>query len=275
MALKAPLSLAFLEEHPQSAARVLESTPHEAGAVFLRELPARVAADTTAHMIPAVAATLLHEMSEKHAAAIIMEMETAAATAILRVWPEPYDKILEALTKRAGGRLRRALSYAPHLVGARMDPSAPALSGTLNAADALARLQAISPLPDMVAVEGAGGFFLGILYIRDLVAANGTAALQTIAKTSYTPLVDVQPLSAAVDHEAWSDTVVLPVVDGSGRFVGVFHRRALDAGAQEATAPLPPGLQFSGHLVQVFRHCVVGVAVMVANAIDTEKTGQR
>ncbi len=275
MTLKAPLSLAFLEDHPQSAARVLESTPHEASATFLSELPARVAADAAAYMIPAVAAAILHGMREKRAAAVFTEMEGSAATAILRVWPEAYDDILEALPRRVSGRLRRALNYAPHLVGARMDPSAPALSGTINAADALARLQAMDPLPDMVAVEGIGGAFLGILYIRDLVAADGPAALQTIAKTSYTPLVDVQPLTAAIDHEAWRETVVLPVLDGSGHFVGMLHRRALDASAEDTATPLPPGLQFSGHLVQVFRHCVLGVAVMVAGAIDTQEPGKR
>ncbi len=275
MTLKAPLSLAFLEEHPQSAARVLESASHEAAATFLSELPARVAADTAACMIPAVAASILQHMSAKHAAAIFADMTSAEATAILRVWPEITDNILDALPKRVSGRLKRALSYPPHLVGARMDPSAPALNGTMSAADALARLQAIDPLPDMVAVEGPGGVFVGILYIRDLVAAGGTAALQTIAKTSYPPLVDVQPLTAAVDHEAWSEAITLPVIDGSKRFVGVLHRRALDAGAHDTQMPLPPGLQFSGHLVQVFRHCVLGVAVMVAGAMDTHEPGQR
>jgi hypothetical protein len=156
-----------------------------------------------------------------------------------------------------------------------MDPSAPALGGTVTAEDALARLQAVDPLPDIVAVEGPGGKFLGILRIRDLVSAPGTALLQTIARAFSAALVDVQPLTAAMDHEGWKDAVVLPVVDGSGRFVGVLHRRALDAGLHEPAAPLPAGLQFSAHLMQVFRHCVVGVAVMVAGASSREGPGGR
>ncbi len=270
MTLKAPLSLAFLEGHPQSAAHVLESTPPDAAAKLLAQLPPRLAATTSAHMIPLVAAKIFCVLDIKAAAAILADMEGPAATSILRVWPTDRLPVFKAMPKRIGARLQRALSYASHLVGAHMDPTAPALDESMTSSAALARLETMDPVPDTVAVENASGKFIGLLSVRDLVAAPNSSVLRNIVNSSHLPLVDVQPLTTAIDLPAWREMVALPVVDGANRFVGMLHRRALDTGADDNTEPLPVGLQFSGFLLQVFQHCAISVAVMIADAFNTK-----
>ncbi|MEQ9447760.1 MAG: hypothetical protein RLN70_02515 [Rhodospirillaceae bacterium] len=275
MVLKTPLSLAFLEEQPRSAARVFETMPQEAAASFLNDLPAGAAAETLAHMIPAVVAAILSRLEPRRAAYLLSAVERPAAAAILRVWGRGRDAVMDALPKRMGASLLKVLSYAPHFVGARMDPTAPSLDGAMTTADAMKRLEAVKPLPDIIAVEGRGGQFQGVVWIRDLVAASDMALLQTIADTSHTPLVDVQSLTTAMNHEGWQDTVILPVVDGGGEFVGMIRRRALDSGPQETVVEGPPGLQFFAYLAQVFRHCVVGIAAMIAGSFEQPGSRER
>ena len=71
MTESAVLTLAFLEAHPDDAARVLEHLANEQVAALLGSVPVRLAAPVLAHMLPAVAARSLAQLSDEGAAAIV------------------------------------------------------------------------------------------------------------------------------------------------------------------------------------------------------------
>lgn len=255
-----PLTESYLTERPSAAARHLENEPTGSAARLLAGLEPRIVAPVVSAMLPATGAAVLAHAGVAVAARIIDTMDRNAATRMLRVWPDAHDSVLAALDKRTATTLRLLMAYDPRSVGAHFDPAAPAFDSAVGASDALARLCRHGQVPDLVAVIASDGTFMGTVTLREMLAAPASATLGRLTQSWSAPLLDVQRLGTAADHEGWIEHIALPVVDRQRRFVGMLHRRAL---ARHTTPPAPelsPGLQLWTHLLQVFVHCIANVA---------------
>lgn len=257
---KLPLTESFLTERPSAAARHLENEPLDSAAALLAGLNPQVVAPVVSAMLPATGAAVLAHAGVAVAARIIDTMDRSAATRMLRVWPDAHDSVLAALDKRTATTLRLLMAYDPRSVGAHFDPAAPAFASTVGASDALARLRRHGQVPDLVAVIAPDGQFMGTVTLREMLAAPATATLGRLAQSWSAPLLDVQRLGTATDHQGWMEHVALPVVDRQRRFVGMLHRRALARHTAPPAPDLSPGLQLWTHLLQVFVHCIANVA---------------
>ncbi|MEO7744519.1 MAG: hypothetical protein ABIR98_16400 [Usitatibacter sp.] len=232
------LTLAYVASHPSDAARVLEQrSPIEAAALFAR-LPARAAAPTLAAMQPIAAARVVAAAGDRVALGLLTAAGAQAAVAVLRHLPTARrSRLIEGLPTATAIAARLLLGYPEDAVGAWADPQAVALSATLNAQDALARVRGEPEgEADGVYVVGENQRLLGVVDLAMLLRAPEWRSLESLMHPPAATLAAVMPLRAAATHPAWGQASELPVVARGERLIGVLRLSVLNQALGKSAA---------------------------------------
>jgi magnesium transporter len=223
------LSTAFVASHPADAARVLEELePDERGRFLSRCDPAAVGA-VLREMVPYDAAHSLEAMPVDAAARVLAGLPADEAAALLRMTAGPRgDELLAALDPATTVAIGFLLRYPEGSAGSLMDARVPAVAGTVTVGGAVERIRRDPRgLVYYVYVVDDEGRLDGVLSIRELLAADPTVPVATVARR---PVARLNPRSSAatiVAHPKWRDVHALPVVSDDGRLVGVLRYATL------------------------------------------------
>ncbi len=243
MAESPVFTLAYLEVHPDDAARVLEHLGNEQVAALLDSIPVRLAAPVLAHMLPAVAARSLTQLSDESAAAMVQRLGPQLCAVILRHLDETRrNGLLERLPTASAFAVRVLLAYPEDSVGAWMDNRAMALPPDTTVEEALQRVREAGEedCVDLYIVDHEQRL-LGKVRLPELLRAPSAAPLaQLMRKPAYT-LPARAPIGSVREHEGWERFNTLPVLERSDRFVGALRHAMLRNAVQrqQETAPLP------------------------------------
>ncbi len=243
MAESAVLTLAFLEAHPDDAARVLEHLGNEQVAALLDSVPVRLAAPVLAYMLPAMAARSLAQLSDESAAAMVQRLGPQLCAVILRHLDEVRrNGLLERLPTASAFAVRVLLAYPEDSVGAWMDNRAMALPPDTTVEEALARVREAGEedCVDLYIVDHEQRL-LGKVRLPELLRAPSTAPLAHLMhKPAYT-LPARAPIASVRNHEGWERFNTLPVLERSERFVGALRHAMLRNAVQrrQETTPVP------------------------------------
>ncbi len=236
------LTHAFLQGHPQEAARVLQGAPPEQAAGLLAQVPARIGAGVIAAMLPGLAARLLAEMDDDRVLELLGALDTLSIVGLLRPLPEARRKrLLSGLPTGAALASSMLLGYAEDSLGACCDPDVVALGARLPAAGALDALREGSTSAQQVFVTAAERRLAGWVSLAKLLRAPAGASLESLCEPCPGLLAAHAPLSAGLDHPGWKRASMLPVVEPGQRLVGVLRRETLEqAVARRQSAGRPP-----------------------------------
>jgi len=236
-----PLSVAFVESHPERAAQVLDALPVPESAAFLSASSARVGAAVVRHMTPQYAARCAGEMDERALSGLIAALGPQAAAALLRHLPADLQaRLLERLPAGAAVAVRLLVGYARDTAGSCMDPLPLALPAETTIESALAQLRRHEGGPDdVVFVVAPGRRLRGVAAAAGLLRAAPAASLSSVMRQPAPCVSSLTPLAAVRNHPAWLEVPALAVIEGQDRLVGALRRQSVEAALAQypGTAP--------------------------------------
>ena len=228
MTNEATLTLEFLDHAPSIAARELQQLPIESAAALVESVPTRLSAPVLNSMIPWHAANLLSAISAEKAAGILRNLSFADSISLTRlVVVERRSEIYDALPTKWARRLKNALDYPQHQVGAWIDPEVPILGVNDTVADALAAVTAAETASHLFVESEGHEKYVGIVAVRDIVRADRTAKLQQLPILRPEPVSNRATLSTLAFDGRWDECLYLPVVGRRGNLLGGLSRKTL------------------------------------------------
>lgn len=240
MSAEERLALAFVADHPDDAARLIERSRPADAAALLERIPAAMAARIFRTLGPSTAAACAAETGDDRLAAIVEALPLDAASMILRpLDSDRRDVILALVDEERRGRLSGLLAFPENTAGAVADPDVVALTADTTAEDARRQLREIpGHLLTYLYVVTRDRRLAGALNIRELMAA---APRQTLAAVMHSDPVRLEAgtdIATVAVHPAWRDFDALPVVDSSGRLVGAIRHKTIRRMGAETVHPV-------------------------------------
>lgn len=277
------------EMHAADLADVVEAMPRERVGDFLRALPANRAAQVIEYLDEELRAEFLEHVSTEQAAEIISEMTPDDRADVLETLEEATaEEILSEFPREEREETEKLLQYEPDTAGGLMTtefvfvPRSLSVEAALNQVRVKARSGQRESIYAIYVVD-EDGRLVGVMSLRELVAAADGVA---VADVMHTEIVSV-PASAPRDEVARVtseyDLVVVPVLDGFNRLVGIITvDDVIDAMVEEQTEdvqrlgavqPLEDPYFVAGFW-DVVRRRVVWLVVLFIGAIFTSTAMQ-
>jgi len=177
------LSNAFLQAHPEDAARVVERLPPKDQARLLANAPAG-AGKVMARMAPPTAATCLALMNGERALHIVRELSLDFRLSLLRCMQDhDRERLLQALGPEEGEPLRTLLRYPDNTAGALMDPYLLSVPDDITAGEALRRMRSSHrPVLYYLYVLDREHRLVGVTTLRELMRARPSYALSSVMR---------------------------------------------------------------------------------------------
>ncbi|MDJ0949376.1 MAG: CBS domain-containing protein [Alphaproteobacteria bacterium] len=276
MSTELSLTLAFLEQQPAAAARVLQDLDSADAAAFLAQAPARIAAPVLEGMAPWAAASCLEDLDAENAAGLVQAMSTQGGTSILRLLPDAVrTDVMELLPRTAARALGASLSYSRDTVGSWMDHKVPSFPETTEVGEALRYLRTRRRKPPpLLFVVGTNREFVGAVEVGDLLRRNEKARLSEIVDRTVAPLSNRARLSGIAAAPGWDRHNVLPVVGRRKNFLGTLSREQLRAGLSEGRMTVRTGeaVSFLSHLASAYLVTCLGAIEAVTDVGPAESS---
>lgn len=229
MNLERQLLAQFATEHPAEVASVLAGMSHEEAALVLGDLAPEAAAGLLYCLPPLSAALALEQLSAEAAGAILTAVRPDMAATILRATPnERRDEVRACLPVRRQAVIANLLGYAEDTAGALMNPQVLTAFEQEPVCQVLARLQR-NPERALyyLYVLADDQRLVGVVSMPELMGARPDAALAAICTRPVAAMAASATWQTVVRHPAWGRVHALPVVDETGRFVGVIRYQAV------------------------------------------------
>jgi magnesium transporter len=138
------------------------------------------------------------------------------------------------LEPQIAAELKKLMDYAPDTAGQLMDPRFVTLRSGFTVHEALTRLRTLKrrEVHEIFLVDGTG-HLEGRARIQDLAMAAPELQLERLRRKISAVVSDIAPREEVVELLERNDISDLPVVDFSGRLVGVIRQSALVSAVQE------------------------------------------
>ena len=183
---------------------------------------------------------LLHALGQKEVASILEEMSADDRTAALAELPTTIQKqLLAELSPEEREIARTLLGYPKGSVGRLMTPDYLALSESFSVAQALAYIREHgedSDTVNVVYVVKETGELVGGLRIRSLIMSEPEKPLAELLSAESPQLFAGDQIGVAAETFRSTDLYALPVVNSSGKILGIVTADdVLEAAQQAAT----------------------------------------
>ncbi|MCK9893755.1 CBS domain-containing protein [Frankia sp. AgB32] len=203
---------------------------------------------------------LLGGLAEERAADVLEAMGPDDAADLLGELPaEDAERLLRLMDPGEAAGVRRLLLYADDTAGGIMTSEPVVLAPSATVAEALARIREPELTPALAAqiyvvrppCETPTGRYLGLAHFQRLLREPPSTLVGGVIDVDITSLRPETPLAEVTRHLASYNLVAAPVLDASGRLVGVvtvddvldhllpadWREQQLDADADVGTAP--------------------------------------
>ncbi len=227
------------EMHPTDAASILNALTVEEIAQVLAILPTDQERDVFGYLEPEVQEQYVAGAGRERVKNVLQLMLSDDRAAFLdRLEPRVRDQLIPMLPNAAREDLLRRSTFRDDQVGSFLSTDYAVLNPLLTARSAIAELRRQAPSRETIYysyVVDRFGKLLGFVSLRDLILAEETRPVGDIMKS------DLVSITAEADQEEAAriirdyDLIALPVVDSSGRLVGIVtHDDAVDIVEEEA-----------------------------------------
>jgi len=273
---KAELALAFLQSHPPSAAAILEQLPMQDVAAFLRDVPHTFAAPVLEKMLPQYTARLSRYLEPELAAGFLSRMEVSRATVILRHADESVrQSLLELLPEKTALACKLMLNYAEDQVGAWMAVHMATLPVDCTVKTALERLaldDAFSDSDSIYVVDREGNLH-GLLHIVRLLRAGPETPIAALMQKDMDVIAGRTSLTSAANHNGWTSSDTLPVINRNHRLVGILRHVDLRKGSEQVSTRIdaPHGSDPINTIFEIYGGSWLALFNTIGGWMDKEK----
>ena len=214
------------EMHPADVADILEQLDPKQRAEVFKHLDDARSAEVIAELEDEYQAETLDDLGDREASGLLGQMDPDDAADIIRDLPyEKAETLLRLMGVEDAAEIRSLLGYKDDTAGGMMTTQFVAMKETDTVLDTVEVLRALDedfPTVHFVYVlEEDSEKLVGVLSMRTLVLAHRESQLKDIM---YTEIISVPPdedeEEVAADISKY-DMVALPVVDESGRMLGL------------------------------------------------------
>ena len=235
---EAALSHRFLLDYPFEAARLFEAMPPSDAAALMALQPPHASLRAWEALAPDVALAVLAQLPEGMARQLLTEAEPVVAVAVLtQMEAEERTAWLGRLDAEVRQELVELLAYEHDCAGRLMDPRVSPLRQGMTVAQAIERLRQIrrDGLRELFVVDEEGRLS-GRVEVQDLALAERDLPLADITRRVVAFVGDLDPREDVVEMMQNHPITVLPVVNVSGRFIGVIRQAELMTAVEEETS---------------------------------------
>ncbi len=235
---EAALTNRFLLDYPHEAARLFEAMPAAEAAAVLATQPAHASLSAWQSLAPDVALAVLEQLPEAQASHLLAEAEPQTSVAVLtQLDPEEREPWLKRLTADVELELRGLLAYPADSAGRMMDSRVSPLRSGMNVAEAIERLRQIrrKGLRELFVVDEEGRL-AGYVEVHDLALAEPDLPLADITHQVVAVVRDLDPREEVVETLMTQPINTLPVLNISGRLIGVIRQAELMSAVEEETS---------------------------------------
>jgi magnesium transporter len=229
------LNLRYLLDYPGEAARELERLDTQEIATLLAQQPLHAVVPVWEQLTSDVEQAVIGLLPDPMVRHVLSELEPALAVALLgRLEPEQRQHSLALLDPQVSSELAKLMDYPVDSAGQLMDPRVVVLRSELTAQEALTRLRSLKrrDVHEFFLIDDDGRLD-GRVQIQELALAEPGALLATLRHKITAVVNDIAQREEVVELLERSDITDLPVVDFSGRLVGVIRQSALVSAMQE------------------------------------------
>lgn len=213
------------ELHPSDIAEIIRSLSHEEGTNLLNELDIETAAETLTELSPHIQAGIIEKMDAEKASDIIEEMPPDDAADILGDLPaEKAREILEKIEKEEAEDIQELLVHEEDTAGSVMTNEFIAYPPDLKIKDAIERFKQDAKEIETVYyiyVVDAEERLLGVTSLKEVLLADPLLHLSEIMETKIIKVSPDEDVEAVSDLMAKYNLVAIPVVDESGKMLGI------------------------------------------------------
>jgi magnesium transporter len=231
------LNVRFLLDYPREAARKLEAMSAREVAETLATQPAHVIVPVWQYFAGDVEQAVMGCLPDDLASQLLTELEPGHSASLLARLPRAErERYLALLNPQIGKEIEALLRYDPDSAGYLMDPRFVAFREDLLAHEALARLRRSKRrgLREIYLISDDGSLE-GRIEIQDLALADPQLSLGPLARPVTAAVQDTAPRDEVIELLQGDAIYELPVIDFSGKLVGVIHQSALVSAMQEET----------------------------------------
>jgi magnesium transporter len=234
----AALTSRFLLDYPHEAARLFEAMPVADAAALIAAQPPHAALRAWQSLAPDVALAVLGQLPGPLAHHLLAEADPLASIAVLtQLDPPQREAWLQRLNAEVAHELRGLLAYPDDCAGRMMDPRVSPLRTGMTVAEAIERLRHIrrSGLRELFVIDDEGRL-AGCVEVQDLALAARELPLADITRGIVAFVHDLDPREDVVETLMTRPISTLPVVNISGRFIGVIRQAELMTAVEAETS---------------------------------------
>ncbi len=216
---------ACTDAHPHAVAqRLADLSDDEAWAILVR-LEDPQDGEVFAHLPRERQITLATDRDDREVASLLEDMEADDRTDLIQQLEENQAKrLIELLSKEEREETQRLSAYDQDAVGAVMNVDVVRLEPHLTAEQAMARLREQAPRKETIyyafVVDERGGL-IGRVALADLVMAQPAQPVRELMESEPLNVEAAAPRTEAARLIQDYDLVLLPVVEGDNRVVGI------------------------------------------------------
>lgn len=229
----------YLRDYPREAARRLEALSADDAAQALRERTPEIVVPVWEQLATDVQERLMEQLPEALVARVLSEMDPPlAAELLLGLEAEERGRWTARMDAPAARLVNELMAYPAEAAGRIMDPRVASFRADMTVAATLDRMRGFKrnrALRELFLVDEEARLS-GRVEIQDIAIAAPEERLQRIARPIAAAVLDAAPREEVVEKFEQYRIPALPVVNVSGRLVGVIHQSVLVATLQEETS---------------------------------------
>jgi magnesium transporter len=257
----------YLTNHPEDAVQIIEKFETEETAQLLEALSEFHAAQVISQLDSATSVGFLQKIGNEKAAEIIEHLPLNSISQLMRRLPKVrQQEIITSLSREIASALKKTLSYPEKSVGALMNPFVFFLNEDFTIAQAIRRLKKTSDrITPYIYVVSNDHKLVGVLSVSELLRQESERILASIMKKDVISLIADLHYKTIINHAAWRDFHILPVIDATRVFLGILHLRDISQHDQSQMKKRSSQnlMAASGALGELYR---LGIASLVQGA---------
>ncbi len=224
------LSLHYVEQHPEDAARDIERMNKDDTLLFFTDVAANTAADVLVNMTPVHCIEILSTLNVSVSINILESIPANIASSMIRRMNETARRVLLELARKEA-RLESArmlVNFSPNTVGSIMDPQVLILQKSMNMDEVKHVLRChVKELPDEFYVVDERQVLCGYVAARDLLLKENFTNLMEFIRPCQHTIPSTAYIDSACNIPAWLEHSRLPVVGINGVLLGELDNHVL------------------------------------------------
>ena len=223
------LSVAFLRDHPEDAAHILEDFPAENAAQLLSVTSPAVAEHLIEHLSPGYAVECLLSIAPSTVGQIFARLDPELQVKLLRQLDfDQRESLLDTVQSGQADAIRRLLPYNEGTAGSLMEAPLANVPEDLSVRDAIRRIKRIrSGLKFYIYVTNANGQLTGVITLHELINARQTITIGQVMHRHVVSLSPAQSLVTVFNSPYWLEYHALPVTDSNNVLLGVIRQKGM------------------------------------------------